>query len=232
MLKKYKNEIFNLIKEYGLSIDKFEINENKENELVSVVSVVESPFDFFIRNSSESYSAFECWWICFGPKYASSSVYPENNYFSFDTIKSYFKEWLYNHVEPYFQEKAEIDLWDQYKNDTKLLNLEKIDFNDKANFSFDEKSQISLALGDLKLLIERKFDLDDQQKSIVNDRLNYLASAVDRLNKFDWKSIAVSTMFSIAIALSLDTQKGHELFNLFAQVFNVIPQLLIAATTP
>jgi len=59
----------------------------------------------------------------------------------------------------------------------------------------------------------------------IDDRLDYLTQAVDRLNKFDWKSLLISTIISISVALSFDTEKGKQLFNLFKQVFDVIPKL-------
>jgi len=116
-------------------------------------------------------------------------------------------------------------MWKEYKNGNKTLNIDNIDFNDKQAFSFDEKAQITLALNELKLLIENKFDLNEKEMSIVNARLNYLSESKERLNKFDWKSILINTIINITVALSFDTQKGQELFLLFKHAFAIIPQI-------
>jgi hypothetical protein len=56
----------------------------------------------------------------------------------------------------------------------------------------------------------------------INERLEYLSQAVDRLNKFDWKAQALSTLISIAVNLSVDTEGGKKLFQLFSQALEFI----------
>jgi hypothetical protein len=82
-----------------------------------------------------------------------------------------------------------------------------------------------LALRDVRLLIVGRFSPAVPEMESIDDRLDYLTQAVDRLNKFDWKSLLISTIISISVALSFDTEKGKQLFNLFKQVFDVIPKL-------
>lgn len=82
-----------------------------------------------------------------------------------------------------------------------------------------------MALRDVRLLIVGRFSPAVPEMESIDDRLDYLTQAVDRLNKFDWKSLLISTIISISVALSFDTEKGKQLFNLFKQVFDVIPKL-------
>jgi hypothetical protein len=126
---------------------------------------------------------------------------------------------------PFIEENNTIDLWEQYTKGETLLNIEQIDFGDKTNFSSDEQRQISLSINELKYLIHSKFSTDIEQQELVNERLDYLIESSKRLNRFDWKSLAINTIITISVTLSLDTQKGNELFELFKQVFRVVPTL-------
>jgi hypothetical protein len=83
-----------------------------------------------------------------------------------------------------------------------------------------------MAINELKLLIHKNMETSEEEQELVNNRLEYLIEAMNRLNKFDWKSVAISTIMSISIALSLDTSKGQMLFDLFKKVFSIIPMLM------
>ena len=83
-----------------------------------------------------------------------------------------------------------------------------------------------MSINELKGLIINKFELLEEQQKIVNDRLDYLAEASGRLNKFDWKGTLVNTIMSMSIALSLDTEKGKILLKLFQRIFQNIKGLL------
>jgi hypothetical protein len=137
-----------------------------------------------------------------------------------------FQTWLNNHLIKYIVEESEPDLWDEFRKGNKTLNINSINFEDQSNFLNDEKKQVQLAIADLKLLIQKEFETSENEQRIVDSRLDYLVEATKRLNKFDWKSLAISTLISLSMALSLDTEKGRQLFELFKKVFGVIPQLL------
>jgi hypothetical protein len=114
---------------------------------------------------------------------------------------------------------------EEYKMGNKSFNINEIDFNDKSFFSSEEKRQVRLSLNELKLLIQTNLNTNKEEQEIVTARLDYLIEATDRLNKFDWKSLAASSLISIAIALTLDTKKGFLLFELFKKVFSLVPIL-------
>ncbi len=83
-----------------------------------------------------------------------------------------------------------------------------------------------MAIEELKLLIHKNLETTVEEQQVVNNQLDYLIEAMNRLNKFDWKSIAISSIMSISVALTLDTNKGQLLFDLFKKVFSIIPMLL------
>ena len=228
MLKKYRNEIFNLIKDSKFNIDRFDLSETIKGDFVStIIKLKGTPLEFIIRQAPDNFKEFDYQYVRFNLNYKISDLTPGWGIFKdFQDVLSVFKDWLYEHINAYIEEENEIDLWTEYKSGNKLLNLEKIDFEDQANFSFDEKEQIKLALNDLKLLIKKNFKISSEEENQVNKRLDYLSDAPERLNKFDWKSLIIPTILNIATALSLNTQQGKELFELFKQVFQVIPKLI------
>jgi hypothetical protein len=46
--------------------------------------------------------------------------------------------------------------------------------------------------------------------------------ASGRVTKTDWKGLLISMVFSIIVALSLDREMGHQLWELIMQVFKNI----------
>jgi hypothetical protein len=183
MLKKYKNQLFDLIKQSGLDINRFQINE--EDEIVTTISFNDSPFGFITFNSKESFDLFQFKFTLFSPKYAMSDFYPPNNWTNFSNLLSTFSNWIENHIKDYLQEQSEPDLWDEYLNGNKTLNFETIDFGNKESFTSDELVQIKMAINELKYLIQSNLEANETEQLLINDRLDYLINASLRLNKFD-----------------------------------------------
>jgi hypothetical protein len=226
MKKKYRNELFQLINKAGFNQDDFSLTEDNIQGLPAVIlQYKKTPFRFIIRNSRESFEDFDYKFVSFGPGYSMTDIQPQSSYANFDTVYANVERWLNLDVKEYIEDESEPDLWTEFKRGNKTINIDRIDFNDKGNFSYDEKRQISMAVNELKLLIHNGIQTNQEEQKLVNERLDYLIEASGRLNKFDWKSLAISTLISISIALSLDTQKGQMLFDLFKKVFSVIPLL-------
>lgn len=72
----------------------------------------------------------------------------------------------------------------------------------------------------------KNFEPEQAEMQIISDRLDYLSHAVDRLNRFDWQGIAVSTVLSIATTLTLDTDRGRVLWGLFQQAMSSVVHLI------
>ena len=225
MRKKYKNQLFQYLSTLDIPIDHWEIetNEDKYRD-VSIISLVNTPFKFIITTDKEDFNVVGCKYILYGSSYPLSEY--SGPYGDFDSILSEFSYWLDKHINPYFEDEAEPDLWTAYLNNNKSLNPENIDFNDRAEFTTDEKQHVKLAMNELKHLIHSNFQTTQEEQRLVNARLDYLIDAVDRLNKFDWKGTALSMLMNISTALCLDTTRGEQLFGLFAKVISNLPQLI------
>lgn len=227
MRKKHRNELFHLISEMGFNHNDFDLIEDHQQDLpATIIKYKNTPLKFIIRNSSTNYDYFDFQYTAFGSGYVLTDIEPPNGFTDFNTIHNVVKDWLKYTIKDYIEDENEIDLWSEFKKGNKTLNINQIDFNDKSTFSLNEKKQILMSINELKLLIHSNLQTTEVQQNLVIDRLDYLIGALERLNKFDWKSLAVSTLISISIALSLDTQKGQILFDLFTKVFSVLPMLV------
>lgn len=140
-------------------------------------------------------------------------------------IDNEFKYWINAVVKRYIYEEEMPDLWSQgrfYDSFTSSNIFEE----DLLPFSSEEKVQIQIAIREFKRLVTDTYDPTHEQIAFINERLNYLVDAVDRLNRFDWKGLAISVVTGIAINLSVDTEGGRQLFRLFRQAFEIVMRLL------
>ena len=222
MRKKYKNELFYEIKELGLTPDDFSLLELPEDSYNTIIKYKDTPFYFSLTNSQDSYEEFECYYIQYAPEFPESQIYPDRGFVLFNFILDKFKSWVKYHIKEYELDEFEPDLWSEYKNGNTTLNFNEIDFNDKNLFTTHEKKQISMAINELKLLINKNFESTVEEQKLVNERLEYLIESTRKLNKFDWKSLVLSTVIGIATTLTLDVEKGKLLFELFRQVFSTV----------
>lgn len=228
MLTKYKNQLFDSIKESTFALNQFKYEEFKsDGNYISRINYIDTPFYFYTKNPSNSYKHFQYKYTTFSPGYESTDYIPNNRWVGIDSILRSFRGWLDKDISEYLAENVAIDLWTEFKNTGSSLNLNNIDFDDKDSFTVEEQKQINLALDELKLLIKDNFKTNQEQQSNVNNRLDYLIEGSKRLNKVDWKSIAISTMISISIALTLDAEQGQLLFSLFKKVINALPKLIM-----
>ena len=136
-----------------------------------------------------------------------------------------FKTWLKSHAQPCFEDHNSVDLWGEYKSGAEYINFQDMDTNDTDFFSDNDRGLLKFAMEDLKVLIPKKFKVTPEQLAIVNEKLDYLVDSSTRVSKTDWKSISIGIISSIIIALSLDTEKGNQLWELFMQVLRSIPLL-------
>lgn len=226
MIKKYKNEIFETLRNSNLFFDYFDLQKLETEDLEThVITYKTTPFQFTIRQDTESFDYFDYFYTIFAPGYPDSDIHPPNSFAPFKEVKQSILDWTQS-IKRFLDDQEEIDLWAEFKKGNASLNIDKIHFDERIDFTNEEKIQVRMAINELKNLISSSFKLNSIENKIVVERLDYLIEAVERSNKFDWKGIAVSTLISISIALSLDTEKGATLFQLFKKVFSAIKLLI------
>lgn len=222
ILKKYKNQLFQTLKESPIGIDNFEMVDDDETIILKIKN---TPFQFVIKATTSNLHRFSTEYTKFLKTFPL--IDRSRGTEDFHTTLIFLNEWLTDEVQEYLNEQRDIDLWKEFQKGQTILNIQAIDFDDKTFFSVDEKAQIRLAINDLKLLIQKQFQTTELEQGAIIERLDYLIEASSRLNKFDWKSLAINTIISISITLTLDADKGQQLFELFKKVFKIIPQLFL-----
>lgn len=82
---------------------------------------------------------------------------------------------------------------------------------------------------EFKRLVVENYNPTNDQLDFISERLDYLTDSVNRLNRYDWKGLALSILTSIAINLTVDTQGGKMLFELFTQALHSVIKLLLGS---
>jgi hypothetical protein len=215
----HKNKIFEGIRNCSLSLENFTIETSN-----TVVDLTHKTTDFtfkFIQDPT-SFDYF------FARATHYEPAFPVKQFMSItdvNTVIKGFYSWLLDHLEPYIADQQEVDLLANYLHGANLLNVEPVNYEDTDNFTPEQKQQIRIGFNDLKLLITRDYATSNEQLQIVNQRLEYLSGALDRMNKTDWKGIFISTVIGIITTLTLDTAKGNDLFNAFITILHMAPTL-------
>jgi hypothetical protein len=127
---------------------------------------------------------------------------------------------LAKHVLVSIDEELLPDLWATIS--AELIASNSSETSRTAEFTEEERRQIKLGLATFRVRLIQTFKPNREQLRVISQQLDYLAAAVDRLNKFDWKGVALSTLIGISTALTLDTERGRQLYGLFQQALSTL----------
>jgi hypothetical protein len=222
MLKKYKNQFITIIEAAGFSPSDFVGEESigDSNFPTFTMTYRNTPFIFITRNEIEDYHSFDCAHTLFAVEFPLCEYFPSQGFTTIENIYDRFIIWLNRHIREYLDEQELPDLWEQINNERPLVSDEVITDDELHPFTDEEKQQIRLSINEFKLLLIDRFEPNEAQLQIIDNRLDYISNGLDRLNRFDWRGILLSSLISISVALSLDTMKGRQLYELFRQVFS------------
>lgn len=248
MLTIQKNDLFNAVNEAELEPELFKIEEDSTSR-GTVFVLIAAPMRFEVRHSEGSFDQVTYRYSVFAPgfpyakpdrpkNYASQSEgrrkfidseiaggwHPVTIWCAFQQAATAFRNWLKLHVKPALTEAAARDLWADAA--SAVPNFDHLPPGEAEPFGTTEQTQVREAIAHFSGLIEETFAPDVEQMREISARLNYLADAVQRLNKFDWKALAVSTVIGVGTTLSLDTQAGRQMWALFRQAMQAIGRLL------
>lgn len=226
MLNSYKNGFLDIINDAGLDQEKFRSFDDKdEQHNIFVIEVINTPLKFIVRTSPEDFKSLDCRFTLFGPEFPGSGIIPDSQYTSIKEIYKLFKKWLDGVVKTYFEELLIPNLWERINQNSEafLCDLDDIAI---SFFTEEEKDQIKFALHKFVALISEEFKPSQSESDFIIKRIDYLSEALHRLNRTDWKGLAISTLIGISMALTLDTNQGKVLFGLFKKVLSHILLLL------
>ncbi|MFC2021339.1 hypothetical protein ACFLU1_06130 [Chloroflexota bacterium] len=229
MLKKDSNRLFQTLAREGFDPKLFTLEHAniEEDGFFDQIVLVGSPLRFFI-GLGDSFNEFDYKYIRFAPNFNTTLSLREQlrRFQNLNELESAVVYWLENHVQPYLSELLEPDLWQQMQLETPLVTGEALTSLDTNQFTDEEKLQIKMSINEFKVLVINQFKPSAEKLELIEGRLAYLTEAVDRLNRYDWRSVAISAIISISVALTLDTEGGRLLFDLFTRAFSNIAGLL------
>jgi hypothetical protein len=182
-----------------------------------------SPLWFAVFHQEDSFHSWFCEWTTFSPAYKkvdSGRGLPWSN------VLEWFESWLSGDIAEFLAERSAPDLWSYLSFRPEIGGITLAVTVDSAPFRPDEQQQIREALRRFRNLVTAEFKLTTRQLHDLDERLSYLTRAVARLNRFDWKSLALSSLVTIAATLSLNSEQGRRLAQLFKQAFSAISGLL------
>lgn len=225
MLKKDKNGFIEIITDTGLQLSDFTAKEeHRSGNPAFVLRYKDSPMEFWYRNSKNSYLLYDCCYTTFAPGYIQSQYIPDSNWADgIEFVYREFKEWIDSHLNHYLEEKDAPDLWNIVSQED---NSYLWDGSDLSFFSGEEKSDLILKIGKFKEQLLTTYQFNQHQLALIDNKLEYLAESVERLNKFDWKGVLIATLIGLATTLSVDKNTGEELFNLAKHIFSEVLILL------
>jgi len=228
MLKRYKNAFFEAIQAAGLDIDDFTGEEDLTLPGIHrfVIHYKPAHLTFTAENDPENPHAFVCTYAIYAPDVDPSpeGFYPDKDFAAFKYVKEVFERWLTAQVRTAIDEELLPDLWAAASEH--LATTENYPISPAAEFTEEERRQLKLALSTFRLRLIETFSPDEEQLKVISRQVDYLVAAVDRLKKFDWRGVALSTLIGISTTLSLDTERGRQLYGLFQQALSSLLHLL------
>jgi hypothetical protein len=144
---------------------------------------------------------------------------------SIEDIVLRWRDWLGSDVELYLHEQNAPDLWTQLRSFSDFISPELTDTS-QLPFTAGEKQQAQESIVRFRILLLDEFKPDAEQLQRIDERLDYLARGVERLNRFDWQGLLLNTLISVGITLTLDVERGRVLYSLAVQAFNSLVKLL------
>lgn len=229
MLKKDSNRLFQTMAREGFDPKLFTIENVNSDEkgYFDQIQLKGTPLRFFIKLGKE-FNSYDCKYTRFTPDFRTILSHNDRVgiFCDIDKLEEWFIIWLQNEVKHYLSDSLEPDLWQQMQLETPLVTGEVLSSEDTGQFTDEEKRQIKLSINEFKLLVLDEFKPSNVELETIDGRITYLTEAVDRLNRLDWRSVAISTVIAISIALTLDTEGGRQLFDLFTRAFSSIAGLL------
>ena len=221
VLKKHKNRFLEIIEEAGLDPQQFHTMQTDLESVQGFMLVYTgSPFRFGMAPAEDTLNYFRYVYTLLAPKFSLSDLHPKHGYAEISVVHSEFAKWLENHLKPYLEDLSTPDHWAQVEAQKSFDSLDPGSEHDGQPFTEAEKTELRVAIGKFKAHIVEKFDPVEEQLKTINQRLVYLTESVDRLNRFDWKSVALNIVLSIISMLNAGHAEVGSLIEFFKGLFS------------
>ncbi len=214
MLKKYKNELINLIQKFNLNMNQFVLLE-EENGVVKIEHQNSNLWFEFISHK-DTYDVMGFGYSTFSP--SRELVHQYKSRYTFDQLFEIFEGWIQTEVMAYIEEASVPDSWEELRNRSDINPSFEEDLD---NFSEDEIVRIKLSISNFKVLIQEKYSPSLEEMEFINSRLDYVENEVKKLNKFNWKSVFQNILISIGKLIVKDNNI-EEYFEIIKNTFSII----------
>lgn len=129
----------------------------------------------------------------------------------------------------YIEREAETpDLWAMLSEEANLVAAPKGE-DDNSPFSKEEQNRIAANIEQIKSHLAMMGSFTVQQLTGINDRLDQMQEASERLGRKDWKNYALGVITTVILSNGLNGDTAKEVFRISVQVlkwvFHVIPLL-------
>lgn len=232
MLKKYRNQLLLEIKNKNIEIEKFIIEDFKEENVFRnlhekkiirngiKICLKDSPLVYSILNTEESYDEFEIEFIPFTPNL--EMVYIDIP--DFKKVLDHFNTWHDFEVKKFLKNLAEPDLWSIFLNEK--FNISEIGSEEIENFTIEEIENTTQAIENFKKSIEEKMELTNDELKKINKKLDNITEKIEQLNKSDWKDFANGVVLDIVTSTILDPVQQTHFITLLKNAFSFFPKLI------
>ncbi len=230
MLIMQKNRFFGIINEHELDANLFSIEEEEVDGVIHyTIRLLDAPLKFMIEISERDYNLVDYSRSLLAPKFPMSGYtfdYDGNrSWYKIESVFNSFSDWLSEVVAVYLEDECTPDLWEQLKEQEEFFESGDASADEYTFYSQEEQKRLGVGIETFKEVLEEQFSPAKEELDKINKRLDYLSEEVSKLNKFNWKSVAFSTLVKIATKLSLDSDQFKELIELFKKSCGVVLQL-------
>jgi len=151
-------------------------------------------------------------------------MYRMEDYGDINFVSERFVTWLAYDVVKHIEAHTVPDLWEQLSAFGDFSNWSEQ--NEYQPFTTEQKVFVKQYVQNFRVLLIHNYSPSDERLTAINEKLDYLTAAVDRLNRFDWKGTLINIAIDICTALSLDTTQRQQVFVLLQQALGSVMKFL------
>ncbi len=188
LIRSQRNDVFKLIEKHGVS--------PKDFDWLRIPGSNRDVVSQLLRHPTEYYSTFDRNQIWYSPdemrKYGMLQYGEENWAYKRDDLDRWLRR-LKREIEA-------SDLWAMARQDHEFVQLTAVIDSSNTHFDEPERQCISTKLDAIRGFVLASAQLDDAQRLLVEAQIEYTRAATERLGRFDWKGVLVSTIITIAVS--------------------------------
>jgi hypothetical protein len=241
MRKTYKNRIFEIIKESGLSPEEFQLDEGEEKVLESIHNLTTITHKktntlFKILTNSQDYEELTCSYTKYSPSKSLSEYEIEYGYDMNNPdiiiwnpaapIYMAFVHWLNNDLHSFIEDKSEPDLWAEFKKEV-FMDSSSTGEMELVGFTGKEQDKITIVLLNIKKQIISQYCPDESTENYIEDRFNHISKSLDKLTRFDFNALLFYTIHGIVLNLTLNPEGARNLLDLVKIGLGPVKQILL-----